>query len=142
MSFDGAYVQTIRRCLAKPERGKKVFVPASHVMLSLGETSDGLLPVLYKSRRFLINVEHVERIGPDEARHASDDPVDHPRHYNQHPSGVEAIVICEHLNFCLGNAVKYILRADHKGSKIEDIQKARWYIDRELIRLQKEEKKT
>lgn len=40
-----------------------------------------------------------------------DDPVNHPKHYNSHPSGIEAIVICEHTDFCLGNAIKYILRA-------------------------------
>lgn len=61
------------------------------------------------------------------------DPVNHPSHYTQHPSGVEVIEITEHMNFCLGNAIKYILRCDHKGG-IEDLQKARWYIDREIKR--------
>lgn len=58
----------------------------------------------------------------------------HPKHYIQHPSGVECIVITEHMNFCLGNAVKYIWRADLKGG-IEDLQKAKWYIQREIDRL-------
>lgn len=61
------------------------------------------------------------------------DPVDHPIHYTEHPSGVEAIEITEHMNFCLGNAMKYIWRADLKGG-IEDLKKARWYIDREIDR--------
>ena len=61
------------------------------------------------------------------------DAVHHPVHYNSHPSGVEVIQITEHMNFCLGNAVKYILRCDYKGRPIEDLEKARWYIDR-LIR--------
>jgi len=39
------------------------------------------------------------------------DPVNHPPHYNRHPSGVECIQITEHMNFNLGNAVKYICRA-------------------------------
>ncbi|MBQ1188304.1 MAG: DUF3310 domain-containing protein [Peptococcaceae bacterium] len=38
------------------------------------------------------------------------------------------------LNFSLGNAVKYIARADHKGKPVEDLEKARWYIDREIER--------
>jgi hypothetical protein len=38
------------------------------------------------------------------------------------------------MNFCLGNAVKYILRADLKGNAVQDLQKARWYIDREIQR--------
>ena len=62
------------------------------------------------------------------------DNVNHPAHYLAHPSGIEVIQITEHLNFCLGNAVKYILRADHKGKPIEDLNKARWYIEREITR--------
>lgn len=62
------------------------------------------------------------------------DPVNHPPHYTQHPSGVECIQITEHMGFCLGNAVKYIWRADLKGNDIEDLQKARFYIEREIAR--------
>jgi hypothetical protein len=64
------------------------------------------------------------------------DPINHPRHYTSHPSGVECITITEHLNFCLGNAVKYIWRAGEKGAAVEDLKKARWYIDREIRRLE------
>ncbi|NKR80178.1 DUF3310 domain-containing protein [Rhodococcus hoagii] len=63
------------------------------------------------------------------------DPVNHPGHYTSHPSGVECIQITEHMSFCLGNAIKYIWRADLKGNAIEDLQKARWYVDREIARL-------
>ena len=62
------------------------------------------------------------------------DPVNHPQHYTEHPSGVECIQITEHMSFCLGNAVKYIWRADLKHDAIEDLKKARWYIDREIQR--------
>ncbi len=64
------------------------------------------------------------------------DPVNHPNHYTSHPSGVEVIQITEHMNFCLGNAIKYILRAEHKGKQIEDLKKAVWYINREIERLE------
>ena len=60
--------------------------------------------------------------------------VDHPAHYRAHPSGIECIQITEHLNFCLGNAIKYIWRADEKGSDIEDLRKAVWYLQREISR--------
>ena len=60
--------------------------------------------------------------------------VDHPDHYNEHPSGVECIDIVEHMTFNLGNAMKYIWRADHKENTDEDLEKARWYIERELQR--------
>ena len=64
--------------------------------------------------------------------------VSHPSHYNQ---GIEAIDIIESwdLNFSLGNAIKYILRSPYKGKQIEDLEKARWYIDREINRLKDKE---
>ena len=66
------------------------------------------------------------------------DQVNHPKHYVSHPSGVECIEITEHMNFNLGNAIKYIWRASLKGKEIEDLRKARWYVDREIQRLMKE----
>lgn len=65
-----------------------------------------------------------------------DDNVNHPKHYTGHPSGVECITITEHMSFCLGNAVKYIWRADLKNDAIEDLEKAKWYISREIERRQ------
>ena len=67
------------------------------------------------------------------------DPVNHPKHYTEHPSGVECIDITKHMNFCLGNATKYIWRADLKENAIEDLEKAIWYIRTEIdMRKQKE----
>ena len=63
------------------------------------------------------------------------DPVNHPKHYTEHPSGIECIEITEHMNFCVGNAIKYLWRAGLKGEQIEDLRKARWYIDREIARI-------
>ena len=64
------------------------------------------------------------------------DPVNHPTHYNSHPSGVECITITEHMNFNLGNAVKYLWRSGHKN-QIEDLKKAVWYIEKEIDRLER-----
>lgn len=61
-----------------------------------------------------------------------DDMINHPPHYNKHPSGIECITITEHMTFCLGNAVKCLWRADLKGDSIEDLKKAVWYIQREI----------
>lgn len=58
--------------------------------------------------------------------------VNHPAHYNAHPSGVECIDIVEHMSFNVGNAMKYLWRADEKGAPIEDLKKAAWYIQREI----------
>jgi hypothetical protein len=60
------------------------------------------------------------------------DAVEHPPHYTSHPSGIECIQITEHMNFCLGNAVKYIWRASLKGSATQDLRKAMWYLQREI----------
>lgn len=65
------------------------------------------------------------------------DAVDHPSHYVSHPSGIECITITEHMSFTLGNALKYIWRADLKGG-VEDLRKARWYLDREIGRREAE----
>jgi Protein of unknwon function (DUF3310) len=63
---------------------------------------------------------------------AAAETVDHPTHY--HPGTYEAINVIEawDLGFCLGNTVKYISRAGRKGDRIEDLKKARWYLDREI----------
>lgn len=67
---------------------------------------------------------------------APGDPVERPSHYTSHPSGIECIEVTEHMGFCLGNAMKYIWRAGLKGdNQIEDLRKARWYIDRELLKM-------
>jgi hypothetical protein len=62
-----------------------------------------------------------------------------PAHYQSHPSGIECIQITEHMNFCRGNAIKYLWRAGEKGDAIEDLLKARWYIDREIQRLERQQ---
>ena len=58
--------------------------------------------------------------------------VNHPKHYNAHPSGVECIDVVEHMSFNLGNVIKYLWRADEKGASIEDLKKAAWYLQREI----------
>ena len=68
------------------------------------------------------------------------DLVNSPPHYRNHPSGVECIQITEHMNFNLGNAVKYIWRSDLKADAVEDLQKAVWYVNREIQRRQREGK--
>ena len=85
------------------------------------------------------------RVGPldaaiDTFKFDEPDLVNHPPHYTRHPSGVECIQITEHMNFNLGNAVKYIWRAGEKGATLEDLRKARWYVEREITRLTRERK--
>lgn len=69
------------------------------------------------------------------------DPVNNPAHYTEHPSGVECIEITEHMNFCLGNAIKYIWRAGLKNDALEDLRKAEFYIKREIARIEKHQQR-
>ena len=71
-------------------------------------------------------------------KEATQDPVNHPSHYTSDPSGIECIQITRHRNFNIGNAIKYLWRAGLKdgNSDIQDLQKAVWYIQDEIERLQ------
>jgi hypothetical protein len=67
------------------------------------------------------------------------DPIYHPKHYTEHPSGVECVTIAEAFNFNLGNCIKYIWRAGLKTEDpVEDLKKAAWYIKREIEKIQRE----
>lgn len=65
------------------------------------------------------------------------DPVNNPSHYTSHPSGIECIRITEHMGFNLGNAVECIWRCDEKLDAIEDLEKAEFYIKREINKRKK-----
>lgn len=63
------------------------------------------------------------------------DPVNHPKHYNNHPSGIECIDVVRYMNFNRENAIKYIWRAGDKGNEIQDLEKSIWYLRDEIERL-------
>jgi len=60
------------------------------------------------------------------------DAINHPPHYTTGKIEVIDFLEDQKLNYNLGNVVKYICRADHKGSRREDLRKALWYLEREL----------
>ena len=86
-------------------------------------------------------VPMVRKAGPNavwsEPLRPAVDAVNHPAHYNASPSGVECITIIEHLTFNVGSAIKYLWRAGLKNALVEDLKKARWYIDREIARIER-----
>jgi Protein of unknown function (DUF3293)/Protein of unknwon function (DUF3310) len=97
-----------------------------------------------KGEAFIISCESLVRraIGPFESRvfsqkqNAVSDPVNHPGHYNQHPSGVECVTIAQEFQYNLGCAIKYIWRSGLKSQDpIEDLRKAQKYIEFEISRL-------
>jgi hypothetical protein len=69
----------------------------------------------------------------------AEDVVNHPSHYTQYP--VEVIELTEHMDFCRGNAVKYLARAGHKdpAKELEDLKKSLWYVQRAISKLEKEQ---
>jgi len=67
------------------------------------------------------------------------DPIHHPPHYTFGAIEVIDAIEAWELGFHLGNVVKYVARSDLKGSKLDDLKKARWYLDREIGRIERED---
>lgn len=71
------------------------------------------------------------------------DDVSRPRHYVSHPSGIECIEVVQHMDFVTGNVVKYLWRVGLKGDsladQLQDLRKARWYLDRKIALLEQEQ---
>lgn len=82
----------------------------------------------------LVGTLNCPSCGQDQVPRNDNPDITNPQHYKDHPSGVECIRITEHMNFCLGNAMKYIWRAGLKDSREADLRKAIWYLKRELGR--------
>ena len=73
-----------------------------------------------------------------EVRDNKPDMVNHPSHYNVKGFEVIDIIDAYNLNFNMGNALKYLLRADRKGNKVQDLKKALWYLQREIEQSEKQ----
>ncbi|MFB7782047.1 DUF3310 domain-containing protein [Streptomyces vinaceus] len=91
--------------------------------------------------KFLNVAEHEIESASEPVSHGLGSTVDHPSHYTWLPNGLEVIDLTECLNFNRGNTVKYVCRAGRKSAatELEDLKKARWYIDREIQRISKEQ---
>jgi len=89
--------------------------------------------------------EMAETIGTSPVEDPGDSPVEHPKHYNSHPSGVECITVARHHNFNIGNVLKYLWRIGLKGSnaatkeqRLQEIDKAIFYLQDERARIEAE----
>lgn len=74
------------------------------------------------------------------------DNINHPKHYNINCDGVQAIETYDYINswkmgYAEGNIIKYVSRHKHKGKAVQDLKKARWYLDRLIKELEEEESK-
>lgn len=121
--------EVMAQVLAEADRRKSVLEVAVESERAMGGThycDCGSLPEHPPE----VHVRHATMLSP------APDLINHPPHYTAHPSGVECIQITEHMNFNIGNAVKYLWRFGLKSvNSIEDLKKARWYVDREIERL-------
>lgn len=119
--------------------GSRPPCPNCHQPLSDSEMSlqqaNGPLPLCFKCYA-KTSAEHSKQRAFKEHGH---DTINHPTHYNIHPSGIECIEITRHMNFNLGNAIKYIWRVNEKGDSIENLHKAIWYLNDEITRLTKKD---
>lgn len=88
--------------------------------------------------QYWIEEDGVKIAGESTAVQDEEDVINHPSHYTQYV-GIEVIDLTEQMNFCRGNAVKYICRAGFKSkeTEVEDLKKAVWYIQREISKLEK-----
>lgn len=68
------------------------------------------------------------------------DPVNNPKHYTSHPSGIECLEVTRHMTFNIGNAIKYLWRNGQKDQNpaVQDLEKAVFYINDEIKRIKKE----
>ncbi len=76
--------------------------------------------------RYMMEIEAETKVDGD------NDPVNHPSHYTDVVPGIECIEVTQHFSFLRGNAIKYLWRAGAKGNKKQDLEKAMWYIQKEL----------
>lgn len=115
---------------------KKIFVTATEAKIArrLGVKIEDYAEqrgLLFKQRM----QSSIERPAPDIVAQHHTDMVNHPPHYKA--GGIETIDFIEakELGYHLGNVVKYVSRADHKGNKLEDLKKAQWYLARAIEKL-------
>lgn len=84
--------------------------------------------------RLTMKLEEIKTLEMKDEKYES---INHPSHYNQ---GIEAIDYIEShkMNFNIGNVIKYVTRAKHKGTELQDLKKGLWYLKREIDKLEKE----
>ena len=94
-----------------------------------------LMPSLQVLKRIseAINIDYKEL----DVKEDKKEMVDHPSHYNMGKYEVIDVIEDWNLGFNLGNTVKYIGRAGHKDNVLQELKKARWYLDREIKKIEK-----
>ena len=114
--------------------------PACGITISVKDAPNdthplGQTPIMHAVGTKPMTTEDIVRTS-DDFKILITDPVNHPAHYTKHPSGIECIQITRHMNFNIGNAIKYLWRAGKKDAEVQDLKKAVWYIQDEIKRLE------
>lgn len=97
----------------------------------------------YMKKGNMVQLEHMKNNPAEEntdchggtIKRTEGEAVHHPKHYNSGKIEVIDFIDDQKLGFALGNTIKYICRADHKGTKIQDLEKAAWYLNHEIEKL-------
>ena len=107
--------------------------------LAKKKVASNLKPIAFSTsnKSFAPNARMSKALFSDPPQRGRQDNVNHPPHYKV--GGIETIDFIEakSLSYNLGNVVKYITRADHKGNTLEDLKKAQWYLNREVQTMEK-----
>ncbi len=90
---------------------------------------------------YLVLLEDEDLMAPIEQDELDMSEIDHPEHNTNHPSSVECIELAEQMNFCLGNALMHLHKVDLKCDELENLNKALWYVEREIQRIESSDEK-
>ena len=122
-----ALIYNIVLCVVNMKCNDGEFVNTAAFLIALNTIKDATILGIILYNIFLKWLEGGDKM---------EEQVNHPSHYQQ---GIEPIEVIESwdLNFNLGNVIKYTLRAPYKENMIQDLEKAKWYLERELQRLKK-----
>jgi hypothetical protein len=125
-------VYNVRHELRKAQKENEQNAPALKLSPKLASKPIRIELIKPQDRKAIAEVLHSITQG-----RGTQDNVNHPPHYKV--GGIEVIDFIESkgLTYNLGNVVKYVSRADHKGNKLEDLKKAQWYLNREVSNLEK-----
>lgn len=123
------YIYNLRSAMNKKKKFILVKLPkASSMTPEINDEDEGISDAELEYR---LNKNPGELLEKTIAR-LNSDPVNHPPHYTAGKIEVIDFIEDQQLGYHLGNVVKYVCRADHKGSRLEDLKKAAWYLDREI----------
>lgn len=126
-------------CRAELSEPKKKVSPKDNQPEKVDESTPVISKMETTVKEISIKKDDIKDISviTDKKHNAISNVIDHPSHYNRGKIEVIDFIEDQGLSFHLGNVIKYIARAGSKGDKLEDLKKARWYLDRYINEVMK-----